>query len=247
MPTSLEITNAATKFIIASDKAHEIINGADTETVPTEAGDLPTMAKALKDFPDKCLRFDLDQTGYVDSKRLQAIRNMGLHVLNRLVSAGEANGASVNITDISTPGNNIPLFYAGLYNGKKHWTSDGISLNLATPDVALFSEDGVWNFQGVDYSASKVSDADTPFDLLDWEIGDGLGQPTFEDLNNTPSAIGQKMKIGTNNPLEYFWNDSEWQFSGPQGIIQDNENIGQFRRIIFDGGALSSELYTPAD
>lgn len=50
MATIAELTAKIAQFFTASDKAHALINGADTETVSTDAGNLPTMAKAIKEF-----------------------------------------------------------------------------------------------------------------------------------------------------------------------------------------------------
>lgn len=76
MPTTTQILNAATQFIVASDKAHEIINGSDTATVETEAGNLDTMAKALKDFREKSVRFDVNQTSLGGALKAQARANI---------------------------------------------------------------------------------------------------------------------------------------------------------------------------
>jgi hypothetical protein len=75
LPTYTTLAAKLAQFFTASDKSHAIINGADNETVETEAGDLPTMAKALKDFEDKSVRFDLDQTDLSEELKLQARTN----------------------------------------------------------------------------------------------------------------------------------------------------------------------------
>ncbi len=67
----------------------------------------------------------------------------------------------------------------------------------------------------------------------------------------TATHHGQKCVVGTVNPVVYQALNpadlTEWTLVGPYGVVADNENPGSYRRIIFDGGALSSETYTPAD
>ena len=81
MATIAQLTAKIAQFFTASDKAHSIINGADNETVSTEAGNLPTMAKALKDFEDKAVRGDIAQANG-SGWRAQALANLGLPSLN---------------------------------------------------------------------------------------------------------------------------------------------------------------------
>lgn len=94
MATISELTAKIVQFFSASDKAHQIINGADTATVSTEAGNLPTMAKALKDFQDKSVRYDLDQTALSDEEKEQARANLlatRMPVI-RAAALGDPNG-----------------------------------------------------------------------------------------------------------------------------------------------------------
>jgi hypothetical protein len=81
MATIAQLTAKIAQFFTASDKAHSIINGADNETVSTEAGNLPTIAKALKDFEDKSVRGDIAQSNG-SGWMAQALANLGLPSLN---------------------------------------------------------------------------------------------------------------------------------------------------------------------
>ena len=87
--------------------------------------------------------------------------------------------------------------------------------------------------------------------------GSGSIAPNGESIDFGPTPlsaamlsgafIGQKCLVGSINPLEYTWSGTQWYISGPSGVIEDNENPGQYARVLVDGTALSHEPYSPSD
>jgi len=113
---------------------------------------------------------------------------------------------------------------------------------------------GEWilDIGGGDYLASNdLTEALHPGGMTGWTIDTGSGQPTLTQSAVTATHHGQKCVVGTVNPVVYQALNSEdlteWTLVGPYGVVSDNENPLLYRRIIFDGGALSSQTYTPAD
>ncbi len=103
-----------------------------------------------------------------------------------------------------------------------------------------------------DYQASNdLTEVLHPGGMTGWTIDTGSGEPTLSASAVTATHLGQYCIVGNVNPVIYQALNpddlSEWMLVGPYGVVEDNENPGSFRRIIFDGGAISSETYTPAD
>ena len=177
----------------------------------------------------------------------------------RTAALGSPNNPSLTILDASLGDGQIPQFvdmpYAGIRNGKASWGS-----GFGTIDYYHCWWTGVEWFLGAnDASWNASADVATP-DLIPTGVHDFGSNPDAWQPNQLPviapiavinlitAPVGQECIVGTTSSVCYkYFPDSSWYLMGPSGVKEDNENPGLFRKDKFDGGAYSSEPYTPAD
>ena len=170
-------------------------------------------------------------------------------VLTRTAAEGDPNGAiSITLSGITSPTPSGNLVFDPTVpdiNGRYTYenaigTPSGSIAHDGTEWIALLT-DGLDTYE----IRSGASSAMNPLQVASWSVIQGAGPPVFTSTDGF--YPGQPLIVGTTNPVEYTWDGAAWYLSGPAGVVADNESPGSYRRIIFDGGALSSESYTPAD
>lgn len=223
MATSVEIAANVAQFMGASDKAFAIVNGPATgegSTVTVGSGELPTMAKGLKDFEDKSLRFDIDQTGLGVPARVQARKNLDL--------AGWLSDLTIINYDVDS----VPVNVTLSITGGPFTADDGEGSYAATfadmPAVAI--SDGKLMFQNPTtlattrwiasigewrlYSDGDVHDGGiwkcaedvaTPDLCSTWlPVGSETGEPSPVLVGTLISHVGQKLRTGDVPPYSWY-------------------------------------------
>ena len=240
------------------------IHAATSKATPVDADEIPLSDSAaswgLKKLTWSNLKatikayFDTIYLSFAGAQSLttvqksQAVSNLGL-VITRTAEEGPPYG-SITVTGVLTSdGVTAAIFPTYLPRIAEDNFSD-----LATEPLSCYYSVSYWvlvhNPTGASFISDNVPISTTPDLVGSWTPqGSSTGTPII--AYNGPSEVEiplQKCYVGTTVPLIFESIDGEtWSLVGPSGVVNDTNNFGLYRHIIFDGLALSSEAYTPAD
>ena len=102
-------------------------------------------------------------------------------------------------------GVNGKLIYAGIFNGKPAWSSNGSTVDSATNTTMTWQANGNWRlYRDLYYAATKASSANSPDGLTAWTVGAGGAgnQPTVTSSDEPvgPAAISNPSIANPSSP-----------------------------------------------
>ena len=247
------------------------IHAATSKATPVDADEIPLSDSAaswglkkitwanlkatLKTYFDTIYLSFAGAQSLTSGQKSQAVSNLGL-VITR--TAAETTMETLVITGVTADynGDAPPVLLRAIENGTQNGRPVYLSVIPEWGEGVSYSGTA-WEISiGDNGNPAFIADAGneaTPDLVTNWNAqGSAAGPPTVALTNTTvietdPAFDGQTCIVGTIRPLLFRGFGGAWYLAGPSGVLEDNENPGAYRHIIFDGLALSSEAYTPAD